>query len=280
MVRNPRQRGFTLIELLVSIAIIAILIALMLPAVQQARETARRAQCRSHLKQLALGLHNYHSAKGVLPAGAYLMGSAFPIQSGWGWGAMILPHVDQGSLYNQIDFGQGTAAGTNAADVLGQSLSLWLCPSDTAPSQMSVGVPSGPTLRIATGNYASVSGALGPMSHVRFRDIADGLSNTLLVGERVYQHGDDVGNGRYTSGWYGSLSYNLGYLPHSLPYGAASIVNPINQGGGAASSFGSRHAGGAHFAMADGAVHFFGENMDTRVYHTLGTIAGGETVEF
>ena len=91
--RTTRQ-AFTLIELLVVIAIIAILIALLLPAVQQAREAARRTQCRNHLKQLALALHNYHDTHGVLPSG-------YIVETGWGWGTMVLPPMDQGPLFNE-----------------------------------------------------------------------------------------------------------------------------------------------------------------------------------
>jgi prepilin-type N-terminal cleavage/methylation domain-containing protein/prepilin-type processing-associated H-X9-DG protein len=272
------RRGFTLIELLVTIAIIGTLVAMLLPAVQQARETARKSQCASHLKQLALGLHNYNQALRMLPPGAYVQGSSFPIQTGWGWGAMILPHVDQGPLYNRIDFNHGTAFGTNVA-VIATSLPLYLCPSDPSPERFQVTPPSGP-IAIATANYAGVVNALEPMSTVRFRDISDGLSNTLLVGERKYQRGDGNGDGQFTSGWYGYLSFDTGYLPNSLPYEETAVVKPINHRSQSAATFGSRHAGGAQFAFADGSVRFLSENINRNVYQALGSIAGGEAVNF
>src|SRR5262245_60462030 len=99
-----RRRGFTLIELLVVIAVIAILVSLLLPAVQQAREAARRTQCRNNLKQIGLALHNYHTACNMFPPG-YVAGAPYPATTnGWSWCAQILPHLDQTPLYEKINF--------------------------------------------------------------------------------------------------------------------------------------------------------------------------------
>ncbi|MCA9043929.1 MAG: DUF1559 domain-containing protein, partial [Planctomycetaceae bacterium] len=107
---RPRRRGFTLIELLVVIAIIAVLIALLLPAVQQAREAARRAACKNNMRQLGLGLHNYHDSHGVFPSGwigaTTGVGPDVEGMNGFGWGTMILPYVDQAPLYSQLNFSQ------------------------------------------------------------------------------------------------------------------------------------------------------------------------------
>ena len=99
-----KKRGFTLIELLVTISIFAILMALLLPAVQSAREAARRSDCQSRLKQWGLALHNYHDLHQILPPGSITVGPAFLPFSGWGWQALTLPQVEQSSLYGQIDF--------------------------------------------------------------------------------------------------------------------------------------------------------------------------------
>src|SRR6478609_9116964 len=114
------RRAFTLIELLVVIAIIAVLIALLLPAVQQAREAARRTQCRNNLKQIGLALHNYHDAYQLFPPG-YVDRNGNPdltpdndLGPGWGWASFILPQLDQGNVYNQINFNIGVGLGSNA----------------------------------------------------------------------------------------------------------------------------------------------------------------------
>src|SRR5690349_8266006 len=154
---EPRQfrRGFTLVEMLVSLAIIGVLLALILPAVQQSRAAARRAACTNHLRQLCLALHNYHDLHQVLPAGSYVRGPSFPTESGWGWGAMILPYVDQAPLNNRIDFNVGTAVGSNRA-IIGKQVRLWSCPADAAMDQISVSLPGYPDVEVATGNYCGV----------------------------------------------------------------------------------------------------------------------------
>ena len=144
MQRQPRHAaGFTLIELLVTLAIIAVLIALLLPAVQSARASARRAQCQNHLRQLGLALHNYHDTHLVFPPGSYVLGSASPVQSGWGWGAMILPYLDQSPLYQRIDFNIGTAVGGNL-DLIATRFSF----GNVRPKSLPIGCTSFfPTIR-------------------------------------------------------------------------------------------------------------------------------------
>jgi len=214
-------RGFTLIELLVVIAIIAVLVALLLPAVQQAREAARRTQCRGNLKQIGLALHNYHETANTLPPG-WIGGNR------WGWGIMIMPMVDQVNLYNQLSgtVGQNVAAtpatGFSAVmptmpmpSSLQAVLSVFLCPSDTPPGSTVItpltttntysigGSPAAITTTFGRSNYAGVvgsaanptmtmptstngfgNGAFSQNSKRNFRDFSDGTSNTLLVGER------------------------------------------------------------------------------------------------
>lgn len=147
--RHPKSmRGFTLIELLVVIAIIAILIALLLPAVQQAREAARRTQCKNNLKQIGIALHNYHDIYGQFPIGAQdCIASNCPEGPGdyemYGWGAAILPQIDQAPLYNQLQIGDlhmhDVLEDTNLRPLLQTSIPGFICPSDPSPSHLMSG---------------------------------------------------------------------------------------------------------------------------------------------
>lgn len=139
--KENRKRGFTLIELLVVIAIIAILIALLLPAVQQAREAARRTQCRNNMKQIVLALHNYLDVHSTFPPGMMWSrnlpgvrdGNGVGRGTGWAWSAFILPQMDQANTFNQINFSLGMAAPGNAK-ICAMTLPFILCPSDTIDS--------------------------------------------------------------------------------------------------------------------------------------------------
>ncbi len=192
-------RGFTLIELLVVIAIIAILVALLLPAVQQAREAARRTQCRNNLKQLALAAHNYHDAH-----------SSFPLQAGtslYGYSAQaqLLPFHEQGNLYNQIDFRQPLTIGVAfnprvnpaVADVAGRILPVLVCPSESGDPYWTDAFG----FRWAGGNYllnggsgegvkycsaTTTDGLFFRGSNIRMRDITDGTSNTVFMAEGLF----------------------------------------------------------------------------------------------
>lgn len=276
--RARRRVGFTLVELLVVIAVTAILIALLLPAVQQSREAARRTSCRNQLRQLALALHNYHDVSLMLPAGSYLRGPAFPTESGWGWGAMVLPFVDQSVLYNQLDFGQHTATAPNA-DQLSVNLSLWRCVSDPIPETIEIVIPGEGSVVVASGNYAGVTSMLDAMSTVRFRDVTDGLSQTLMLGERSIVPASP-GSRTFTSSWFGSIATDTQNVLDAVPFVTAFGMRPINYLLGASDAFSSRHTGGALFALGDGSVHFLSESIDADVYTSLGTRDGGEAVNF
>ncbi len=271
-------RGFTLIELLVVIAVVSVLIALLLPAVQSARSAARRAQCQSQLHQLCLALHNYHDAHRMLPAGSYAVGPSFLPFSGWGWGAMLLPHIEQGALYNTIDFDRGTAVGSNR-QVIRQPVPFWRCPADPAPATILAVFPGTESVPVAAGNYCGVDPVLAAMSQTRFRDVTDGLSQTLFIGERVYQP-SGFGRPEFTSSWIGQVATEAEMVNQSIPHLEAVAIFPINTSLSFPQAFTSRHPGGAQFAFGDGATRLLSETMDADVFQALGTPAGGETVSF
>jgi len=178
--RCANRRGFTLLEILVSVAVVGILMALLLPAVQSARASARRATCQNQLRQLGLALHIYHDSHECFPSGSYIKGPSLPIQSGWGWGAMLLPFVDAGPLYEQIDFRLGTAVGSNFA-LIETPVSLWRCPSDIVPDSISADPIFHPPFNLPSGNACGSAGILYAMSRVRIGDIRDGTSSTLIA---------------------------------------------------------------------------------------------------
>ncbi len=210
---KARLRGFTLIELLVVIAIIAILIALLLPAVQQAREAARRTQCKNHMKQLGLALHNYHDVFGVFPpGGTACVGSicVYGPSAGHNWTASILPYMDQAPMYNQINWSYGgfNTGGVGSYHVPSEQASVSVIPAYLCPSSPTISVNGyqnttstsgspypllGPqaaaayvgimgSLRLG-GTHRSNAGAFYKNSKVGIQDITDGTSNTMVVGE-------------------------------------------------------------------------------------------------
>lgn len=222
--RTPNVRsGFTLIELLVVIAIIAVLIALLLPAVQQAREAARRSQCKNHLKQLGLAVHNHHDTLGYLPPATSQDQQPFgPAASNWGasWMVYILPYIEQSTLYNQLVIGGGTGYGNtaNGAKYTGVTIPIYRCPSSPLPATTTSGVPGSGVLMMPTyvaisgaepslftgsayiesrwaapggaagccsGGIISRGGAMVMNSKLGFRDITDGSSNTAGISEQA-----------------------------------------------------------------------------------------------
>lgn len=202
---SRRRQGFTLIELLVVIAIIAILIALLLPAVQQAREAARRSQCKNNLKQLGLALHNYESTHRVFPPGS--LGYPFV----WSAQAQLLPYMEQAALQNLLNFnvppmlpfaGSYSVSAVTANDNAAQShLSIFLCPSDSdrVPNENYGGISypacagsaiNDPANAADDGSVSRSDGTIFSQSRISFRDIADGTSNTVVFGEQLLGDGE------------------------------------------------------------------------------------------
>ena len=265
-----RQRGFTLIELLVVIAIIAILIALLLPAVQQAREAARRTECKNKLKQLGLALHNYHDTNRCFPPGGVVFEN---VTSGTGqtwcnsgdatqgapWTVMILPYLDDSPLYNRFNFNQRlTASFTSQTSSSSANNELWFmsnakfqCPSDPA-SQNGVnnsnylGVQGGgpSTLVNCSGGNSNEfynNGVLYANSQTRMRDLTDGSSNTFMLGETKYMVTKDGTTSTFYLGWSSSIRLGSGStMPHPVTMAAArEQINSRTVTGGTAPSSGA-----------------------------------------
>ncbi|QDT88476.1 DUF1559 domain-containing protein [Gimesia algae] len=294
--RQSQQRsGFTLIELLVVIAIIAILIALLLPAVQQAREAARRTQCKNNLMQINLALQNYEMAFEVLPAGVY--NQTGPIKNepkgyDMGWFGGLTPFVDQAIVYRHIDFKQSVYAEANY-EVRKRPISFLSCPSD--PKEAVLMVPIDNNLSLFQTNYAACynaneapidannSGVMFLNSSISYDQITDGSSNTIFIGEHLY---DDTNLG-WLSGTRATLR-NTGSINRDLPkftgsWGSNNNPDPVeehpvdpllNVGG-----FGSYHVGGAHIGLGDGSVRFLSENIDPGLLEQLGNRSDGKLMD-
>lgn len=302
-----RHRGFTLIELLVVIAIIAVLIALLLPAVQQAREAARRTQCKNNLKNLGLALHNYHDTARVFP---YAWGSNEEL-----WSAMILPYMDQANLYNTLAWVYPGGGNANNIQACETELVLFRCPSMAQPMHAdyngitarvpvsyrcvadSLAASDDASTRPAPYNTAAygsleqypLNGLMYGCSSNGIRDVIDGTSNTLMLGES-YTDCDYVKDNQgmdyfavfspQIDNWKPGAKTGTEYTEAagSTVVRINSRLNPAVHGVLMEMSFGSYHIGGAHFGMADGSVRFISENIDLNLYQALATIRGGEQV--
>jgi prepilin-type N-terminal cleavage/methylation domain-containing protein len=325
--RKPKaSRGFTLIELLVVIAIIAVLIALLLPAVQQAREAARRTQCKNNIKQLGLALHNYEETFSALPPGGTRPSGA-SITNGsdnnWGtnWVTRILPFIDQANLSNKYDFNIEGRQGTNAA-LCSLPLVALQCPSDTPGLPWVHPINNYPPK--AKGNYAAnfglgnpwsgtvwnTQGVRGPFrAHMyygaKFKEIMDGLSNTVFVGEIIQgkEQGDVRGTWSFSPG---SFICGHSYYPDDVanvdhidlvPNGNAlddskkdrpSYCSASNtdrdlrclsyRPNQASLTARSKHIGGVHVCLGDGSGRFVSDSIDVTTWGRLLSINDGNVV--
>jgi prepilin-type N-terminal cleavage/methylation domain-containing protein/prepilin-type processing-associated H-X9-DG protein len=271
---GPRSRGFTLIELLVVIAIIAVLIGLLLPAVQKVREAAARMKCANNLKQIALGLHNYHDAYQTFPpqdrAATVPPCPAANNNFKWGWGSDILPYVEQSALHAQLkpDGCNMPLATTlySGQPLLQTGLNIFRCPSDDGP-------PLNPYFaNYATSNYPANQNVFYPFPPAKPATIAaitDGTSHTFMIGERRLSPGPNNPNGGVGAAIFGRSSSSDAALGF---HGTWSINTPITTL--TATAFGadtgcrrfivsSNHSGGAQFAFCDGSVKFVSQNIAT-----------------
>ena len=289
------RSGFTLVELLVVIAIIGILIALLLPAVQAAREAARRSQCANNLKQLGLALHNYHDTFKCFPSGWLTKSYGGDDYNLWGWSALILPYVEQTALHDQIDVGDvslevlaAALRSGNVVGVLSQPVGGFRCPSCDGPASnanrdrfpWAAGANPG---RLATSNYVGANDSFqtqrsvtgGPAaqrglfrenSAFPFAAIKDGSSNVIALGERKYFTRTDTGRD-YSSGAavvFGVRCRNdQTHRADQVGCGCPGINHAVDGSRGRSrQGFSSNHPGGAEFALADGSVRFISETIE------------------
>ena len=272
---RPHIRGFTLIELLVVIAIIAVLIALLLPAVQQAREAARRTQCKNHLKQLGLALHNYVDTNSrIMGAGDNGPTNCCAADTDrWdrlSWTFPLLPYIDQANLYRTVysDWPQMRRSIVGA----------YLCPSRRSPRLYQ---------NLAKSDYSGSRGTSENGMFVRyataslgFSDATDGLSNTLLIGESMVHRGFMETSGgccadnesAYDSGWADDV------IRHTNSPPGADLLDTSLAASLADGRFGSSHAGGFHALLGDGSVRFVQISIDLTVFRRLGQRNDGQVL--
>jgi prepilin-type N-terminal cleavage/methylation domain-containing protein len=312
MIRSHRLRSaFTLIELLVVIAIIAILIALLLPAVQQAREAARRTQCRNNFKQMGLALHNYHDTMGIMPPGVIWPGGMFAAPR-TSYTVHLYPYLDASTVYSKMNFNTGGIVwyGQNAVATGGNVPSL-RCPSDgmggefkslsTSQNYMVtnyVAVFTGYQLGDIYSTNTALMAAFGPNRGARIRDVTDGMSNTMLMAEYLTGTKNDFRGFAWSDQPAGSYIFtevgpNSKAPDRCYPLGDPNNCSgcwcenvpaqnlPTANGNGSTTDTAasrSRHTGGVHVLLGDGAIRFVSENINLTTWRGLATITGSETL--
>ena len=300
-IRSPKS-AFTLVELLVVIAIIGILIALLLPAVQAAREAARRMQCSNNLKQIGLAMANYESAIGVYPPGRLGTDGSGAAEHRVGTSGLllILPYLEQQSLYDSFKldeypyYSTSSSAWTNDPEVVAAAAmrpDVYVCPSDTAePISEHRGSDEVP---VATGSYVLCKGSYGPergignvvkhdntgvffyVRSIAAMEIRDGLSNTIFAGETIDGHTRESSN-VWSIGIRHESCQRSTANPPNTPPGTGIVLDMY--GFKVNGAFQSRHPGGCNFVFGDGHVSFISENIDLDTYKALSTRAGGEPI--
>jgi len=288
------RRAFTLVELLVVIAIIGLLVGLLLPAVQQAREAARRSQCMNNLHQIGLALHNYHDSHATFPPSAVVdweiwESGVWPWPYGWwGWHARILPQIEQIALYRQIRFEDDLMdLLTEYNQTTGTKVEVFVCPSDPLGRDIlseHVVWPDGneDDLRFAHHTYFGSRGSTRDVpgngvfpeinSVTRFRDIQDGTSNTLLAGERPTDHA------HYYGWWAGGIGVDLTGLGDNVLDCSEGLRHGDVTNDADLTHYWSMHPGGAQFLYCDGSVQFLPYTIDHNAFLALGSRNGGEPV--
>jgi prepilin-type N-terminal cleavage/methylation domain-containing protein/prepilin-type processing-associated H-X9-DG protein len=294
--------AFTLIELLVVIAIIALLIGLLLPAVQKVREAASRTQCTNNLKQIGLALYNYHDRMKCFPPGYQTQVDANnnDLGPGWGWAAFLLDDLEQSNLKRRIRFDLQISDPLNAS-ARTTVLPILVCPSELKSGTFTVIDSSGaPICDVARANYTAMNGVLGVTGDawdnngafirnraMRTVDIRDGLSNTLFGGERCTNMASTTWTGAVTNGVvpaqrYATVADQLANAEGApaliLSHGSRDHI-PNDQLVFDADATASFHAGGVNFLFGDGSVHYVSSSINGTAYEALLTRAGGEVID-
>jgi prepilin-type N-terminal cleavage/methylation domain-containing protein len=295
-----RRNAFTLIELLVVIAIIAVLVGLLLPAVQKVRESAARTQCSNNLKQMGLALHNYHDSCGNFPSG-YLCpqptADFFYTSPGWSWAARLLPYLEQQNLFQQINFTVPVEDPSNQV-IRTTVLKLFVCPSDRSTGIFTIyGTTGAAMVQAATSSYAGNfgtgfmylvppdrgTGVLFRNSRVRLLDITDGTSNTFAIGER--------GSFFTQAPWAGAVSHGTEIVTPGAPITSSHMerataqvlahadpLHVFNESDADPDDFFTPHTGVGLFLFADGSVRPVPIGTPVAVMEALATRSGGEVV--
>ena len=301
---HRRDRGFTLIELLVVIAIIGVLVALLLPAVQAAREAARRSSCSNNLKQIGLAMQNYHGAINCFPPGfiTLVRADGAELGPGWAWASQSLTYMEQAALFNAINFSLPiTDPGSQTANQT--TLSGYLCPSNSPDLGLVnvTGINGANLAYLTASQYVGSAGQFSPgnspasnngvffrNSLIGMRDLRDGSSQTLMVGERSRNVAEAT--------WVGVIPgaqactnpnwrtppecepSSVLVLAHTGPDPSGAWVDVPNFKQAGADDFWSHHSGGCNFVFCDGSVHFLKQSINPQIFSALSTRKGNEVV--
>lgn len=360
-IRRRCRPGFTLIELLVAITIIAILIALLLPAVQQTRESARRTQCKNNLKQLGIALGNYHDSAAQFPPG-FISGNGAGTGLGFGWMSMLLPQIDNAPVFNLLgsattnpnfntgpiwttaatvtpntvqtdfpvfrcpsDFGStvtlfyvltwtnqqypygrsnyvgvagtdpawidavtgGVTAGVGSLETVGLDVGLSISPDYSGPTVVGAigsyhGTPVSTAVNVSTVTAQLFGGCFGANSKIGYRDMTDGSSNVIVVGERYTPTGSTASQPVIGDATWVGVAFNDDTAGQGNALGEASFpINAFNTSSTPrpqTTGFGSLHSGGCYFLMGDGSIRFISQNINMNTYRQLSRIADGAVV--
>ncbi len=287
-----KRNAFTLVELLVVIAIIGVLVGMLLPAVQQIRESARRIHCSNNIRQLGLALMNYESAHRKFPAGWKTLDKTAVAEPGWGWSALVLPYMEGQNLNDQINFNVAIDDPIHE-EIIQNSMPVFLCPSEIGPTIVNLDTHiehdhedafvllesehAHGELWVGRSNYSGVFGSTeieaNPLagngtfyanSDIRYADLKDGTSNTFIVGERTNE--------------LGAISW-VGVVPEvdePLSRIVGSADHSPNDPDGHFEDFRSYHPNGINVVMADGSVHFIRSSINAGVFQAMATINGDE----
>jgi prepilin-type N-terminal cleavage/methylation domain-containing protein len=297
---SRRRRAFSLVELLAVVGIVALLLACLLPAVQAARESARRTACANNLRQIGLAIRHYEEVNRSFPSGYISQSSTdwAEIGPGWGWAALLFDRLEENATRARLALNLPIEAPLNADGRLA-TISLYVCPAETAgPTWSAFGAwgdfgpsPQSRICDVASANYVAMFGnrELGSVgtgvffrnSHVRLRDIADGATSTIAVGERSHSLGKATWLGTVT----GAL---LGRVPLGgdveVEHGSGMVLGHTKRGGSPGDvanelgTFSSEHAGGIHFLFADIHLAMLSREIDGKVLESLSTRAGNEVL--